>query len=168
MPVHPWNKIVKNLIKIFLGIVAINFAVQKVSGNQPYLASVGPTPLRFELVSTNNALFLEELVLPRLKPKPEPPMPPPAPKAAPEETNSVSTLGPLALFQASLAPTPGNPASNLLNVTPQMIDQYFKPTRGDGSDSGDGGFQRGQSIFVPAELRFVPPMPQSRAIYISK
>jgi hypothetical protein len=165
MPAQSMNKSLKNLTKILPGIAAVIFAVQNVSANQPYLASVGPKPLRFEVVSTNNALFLAELTLPAPKALPQPPMPPPASKSAPEETNAVAEPGPMELFPANPASTPGNPASNMLNMSPKMIDDYFKPTRGDGSD---GDFQRGQSIFVPSELRFVPPMPQSRAIYISK
>lgn len=159
------NKILKKLTSIVAGVVALNFAAQKVSANQPYLASVGPTPLRYEIVTTNNALFLAELTLPRLKAKTEPPMPPPAPKPALDETNTMSPAALIPVLPATIASGPGNPASDMLNVTPQMIDEYFKPTS---SDGGNGEFRSGQSIFVPAELRFVPPIPESRAIYISK
>src|SRR5580698_9513048 len=159
------NKILKSLTGVVLGIVAVNFAVQKVSGNQPYLATVGPAPLRYEIVATNNILFLEELTLPRLKVQKQPPMPPPAPKAAPDETNAMDTPEMIPVLPANIAPAPRNPASDMLNVTPQMIDEYFKPAS---SDGGSGEFRSGQSILVPAELRFVPPIPESRAIYISK
>jgi hypothetical protein len=59
-----------------------------------------------------------------------------------------------------------NSASDMLSITPQMINEYFKPNREDNEEAGP--LRHGDTIFVPAELGFVPPTPESRAIYQSK
>jgi hypothetical protein len=61
-----------------------------------------------------------------------------------------------------------NSASNMLSVTPQMINDYFKsnPTEPAPAPSQ---YQPGQAIMVPQELGFVPPtIPQSQSSYTSK
>ena len=152
----------------------VSLATLSASGGEAYLASIGPPPLRFEYVDNNNALFLSELALPQPKPVVQPPMPPPQPEAK-AETNSVTGgIAPGAengvpIFPGPAKNAPGflSPASDMLSITPQMINEYFKPSRAEG-DAEPGPYQHGQSIFVPAELGFVPPTPESRAIYNSK
>jgi hypothetical protein len=165
-----WNLIIPVMATVLL-------AMQGVSSAEGYLAAIGPVPLRFAYVDNNNALFLSELAPPKLKPVIQPPMPPPQTNAQPETV--VADSPPLAgLFGpvsgVPLSPGPernghdrGSSASDMLNITPQMISEYFKPSRAEG-ESEPSPFQHGESIFVPAELGFVPPTPGSRAIYNSK
>lgn len=96
-------------------------------------------------------------------------MPPPAPKPVPQDAQVATPPEEVVPFPANIAPAIPNPASDVLSVTPQMINEYFKPNRRDDGSGGPNPFQSGDTIFVPAELGFVPPMPaQSRAIYTSK
>jgi hypothetical protein len=170
-------------LRIFSQIIlaaALGLIVIKAHSSQaPYLRLVGPPPLRFEVITPKSPLFIKELALPK----------PDSENTTDEEmtnkaaadnsaTNSAASSakgGPGGIFDQLLAGSaknaanPTNAASDLLNVTPQMIDEYLKPGRGESPDAGAGQFQAGQSILVPAELGFVPPMPgESRAIYISK
>jgi hypothetical protein len=141
----------------------------------PYLALVGPPDLRFEVTATNNPLFTAELVLPKqiLSAPPEP--------AVPGETNAVGNGAGQGLNAgaaeygsaktggaAKNTGQAGDAASDLLNIQPQMVTEYLKPDQNVFPDAEPGSFQRGQSIMVPVELGFVPPIPGSRAIYISK
>ena len=159
---------------IFPVMAMLLLAMQSASGGEAYLASIGPPPLRFEYVDNNNALFISELALPQPKPAVQPPMPQPQPEAK-ADTNSVAggivpgAENGVPIFPGPAKNAPGflSPASDMLSITPQMISEYFKPSRAEG-DSEPGPFQHGQSIFVPAELGFVPPAPESRAIYNSK
>ena len=146
-------------------------------GGDAYLSEVGPPPLRFAVQTTPNSLILEELELP--KPKAPEPIALPKPTAggkAPEQGQNAADAN-TAGDQAGILGDPAknaanfsNPASEMLNVTPQMLTQYLKPNRGEGSGADESGqYQPGQSILVPAELGFVPPLPGgNRAIYISK
>ena len=152
-------------------------AMQSASGSEAYLISIGPPPLRFEYVDNNNAVFLAELALPNPKAVVQPPMP--APQAgAQSNANNVAggivaspstTLNgvPLLPPMGNNLPAPGSSASDMLSINPQMISDYFKPYRAEGAPE-PGPFQHGESIFVPAELGFVPPASGSRAIYNSK
>jgi len=149
------------------------FAGQAKSDGEPYLRVVGSPPLRFEVQAVESPLIMGELALP--KPKGiEAPALPEAPAASQGTGSAVVNMAgnPTGIFgsPANNSASGANPASDMLNVNPQMITQYLKPNR---SESHDGGapspFQPGQSILVPAELGFVPPMPGgNRAIYISK
>jgi hypothetical protein len=170
------NKILNALTRngIVPAMEMVLLAMQSVSGAESYLKSVGPPPLRFEYVDNNNTLFLSELALPRLKPVAQPPMPPPQPAANPETNSATSGTAvgaengvPILPGPAKNAPYPDSSASDMLSITPQMISEYFKPKQPESAPE-PSPFQRGQSIFVPAELGFVPPTSGSRAIYHSK
>jgi hypothetical protein len=163
------SKILKKVRKIILGLAVVFFAVQKVTSGEPYLKSAGPPALRIAMAVTPNPFILMELKLPTPTTNAPPPMPVPPPKPADTDAQNEVPPGMMGPFPANFSPSPQNPASGMLNMTPQMIDEYFKPRRrGDGTNDSDA-FQPGDTIFVPAELGFVPPMPaQSRAIYISK
>lgn len=155
--------------KFFFVALMAFFALQKVQGREFYLALLGPPPLRFEAMATNDAVFMRELALP-------------SPKDTRFKVNILSTNSPDMKerhpdSEASDKPVkPGDlkdaaknakgrldPANNLLSTMPQMINQDLKPDR---PVEDAGAYQPGDVIFVPAELNFVPPMPgQSRAIY---
>ena len=152
--------------KIVLGFVGIMFVAPQMSGGAayPYLRIVGPPPLRFEAVAVQSPMFLAELALPKPKIAPQPPMP------ASQQTNNAAETQTIASPPPLLVPRPlplQNPASDLLSVTPEIINTYFKPNRRDSDIDETNAYQPGQSIFVPAELGFMPPM-SDRAMYISK
>jgi len=164
------NRILKapNLNAIALGIGLL--VTQKMSGDEAYLKSVGPPPLRFELVATNNTLFICELTLPKPKEAKEPgiPIAPAMPVVFEREiAGGTENRGQVFGEAAKNSGILDNPASNLLSITPEMINKYFKPEEREAAPAPNL-FQPGQVIFVPAELGFVPPTPQSRAIYNSK
>jgi hypothetical protein len=57
----------------------------------------------------------------------------------------------------------------LLSIMPRMMTDYLKPIRNGGAGDDSSEYQPGDTIFVPTELGFVPPMPaHSRAIYRSR
>ncbi|MGO8766844.1 MAG: hypothetical protein ACLQSR_17135 [Limisphaerales bacterium] len=138
----------------------------------PYLALVGPPPLRFEspIQYENNFTGM---------PKPEP-----APviiaetnatvvTATTSNTNSVSALSGTSQSPASTTSSPENlstnaiaPASSandLLVVTPEMLVDYFKQ---------NGGSTNSNNVRVAAPVDFTPPPPasnpSSQAIYQSQ
>jgi hypothetical protein len=169
-------KTAKTIGIIFVVAIGI-LAVQKASGSVAYLEKVGPPPLRFELVAANNTLFMAELALPKPKTIVPPPMPTAPTNSASSETEIAAGGGVMGMYGAGnggqffggAAKNAGgqrHSASDMLSVMPQMINEYFKPSREGVPDSDS--FQQGQSIFVPAELGFVPPTTGSRAIYQSK
>jgi len=168
---------------IFLAMAVAILATRDGFASGPYLTVVGPPPLRFEVAATDNALFLSELALPRPRPatEPETTPPPPAPVPKPAETaggpgmnvpSAAGNGGAVPAVPAKSVATPPNAASDLLNITPQMINDYFRPSQIQGPPSSAMPFQPGQPIFVPAELGFVPPTPpvigNSQAIYQSQ
>jgi hypothetical protein len=164
-----------NRKEIVLVMAMVLLAMPGVSRGEAYLRVFGPPPLRFAYVDNDNAVFLSELALPKSKPVEQPPMPAPQ-AAAKSDTNNVAggtVANPSTTLDGTpLLPLPGknppasdNPASNMLRLTPEMISDYFKPYRAEGG-ADPGSFQSGETIFVPAELGFVPP--GSRATYISK
>jgi hypothetical protein len=161
--------------KFFPGIVIAFLALQKVHGEGLYLAIVGPPPLRFEAPAANDPVFIKELTLPKpdetaatltvLPPDSE--AKPPAGGA----TNNVSTAAGSGGLGGAAKNAPGkvHPASNLLSTMPRMMTDYLRPIRGGGAGDDSSEFQPGDTIFVPTELGFVPPMPgHSRAIYQSR
>lgn len=160
--------------KIFFAAVAVFFALQKIQGKDLYLALVGPPSLRFEEAATNDEAFTRELALPV-----------PSDTNAPVSIDSTNSAAATNAVPGSKLPNSGaagknspgnlsgaaknakgntNPANNLLSTVPQMINPYLKPN---GSTENDtSSYQPGDTIFVPPELGFVPPMPgQSRATY---
>jgi hypothetical protein len=168
------NKILNvfNRKGIIPAMAMLFLAIQSVSGEEAYLKTVGPPPLRFQFVDTSNSLFLQELALPKPRPVEQPPMPKPQAEAAPE--THIATSGPVLGSMGPFSPGPGNnalspggSASDMLSISPQMISDYFKPYRAEGATEPSLD-QRGQILFVPAELGFVPPMAGSRATYNSK
>jgi hypothetical protein len=156
--------------KFFFGAVIVFFALQKMQGD-PYLNLIGPPPLRFEVIATNNPVFEKELALPMPKDDNAPAdiSPTNTPSApAQSSSNGVSGAQSPKVFlsdAAKNAKRPVNPANNLLSTEPQMINQYLQPDR----NADANAYQPGDTIFVPAELGFVPPMPvENRAIYQSR
>ena len=158
---------------IAFGVAVAFLVMQEASGAEAYLKSVGPPPLRFEFISTNNTLFLSELALPKPKAVKPLPMPVALTNSAPSQTSlsggepglDMLGSGNDGLMPGNTGASP-NSASDMLSVSPQMINEYFKPSREGNQDSGP--LQHGDTIYVPAELGFVPPMSGSRAIYQSK
>jgi hypothetical protein len=161
--------------KFFPGVVMAFLALQKVHGEGLYLAIAGPPPLRFEAPAANDPVFIKELSLPKpndnaatvtvLPPDSD------ARPAAEATTNNVSTGGSPGVLSGAAKNAAGNagPASNLLSIMPRMMTDYLKPIRGGGAGDDSSDFQPGDTIFVPTELGFVPPMPgHSRAIYRSR
>lgn len=152
-----------------IGWAAVILAATNALAGEPYLKLVGPPPLRFQ-VFANNPVFLAELALPKpIVPKPtEVTILTNTPVT---QTNITSSSA--AESQTIVAGgTPNNsggmadPASNMLPITPQMINQYFKPDSMGTPSSESNPFQRGQRIMIPAELGFVPPTPgRGHAIY---
>jgi hypothetical protein len=157
--------------EITLAMVLGLFATDAKSSDAPYLKLVGPPPLRFEVIAPNSPLFIAELALPK---------PNNADATENAATNNPAGAKPVASSAnadvggtwgrlVKNAANPANAASDMLNIKPQMITEYLKPDRSEAPSAEAGQFQPGQSILVPAELGFVPPMPGgNRAIYISK
>lgn len=179
------SKILKvlNFSEVILALIIGLLAARSAQGRQAYLPLVGPPPLRFEIPTTNTPAILAELTLPVPESETEtnqdttktaanknelPFAPPPVLPAA--------TLAAASMYHketvvdtAQGAPPPPNPASNMLNIAPQMFNQYFMPTPGGGAVVEPNGYQPGDTVLVPAELGFVPPLPpESRAVYKSQ
>lgn len=162
----------QNFLGLLLAMGVALPATQAKCGCKPYLPLLGPSPLRFEVAVAESPLILAELTLP--KPKASEPIP--LPKTPPAGNGTASAVvnvagGPMGIFggPANNAEGPLNPASDMLNVSPQMIAQYLKPNRSEPPPAAPSQFQPGQSILVPAELGFVPPMPGgNRQIYMNK
>lgn len=160
--------------KIFFAAVAVFFALQKIQGKELYLALVGPPSIRFEAMATNDEAFTKELALPgppdtnaavsvgstNSAAAPNAGSGPKLPNNAATGKNSPGNLS----GAAKNAKGNANPANNLLSTVPQMINPYLKPNGNTENDTSS--YQPGDTIFVPPELGFVPPMPgQSRATY---
>jgi hypothetical protein len=168
------NKILET--RFFLGIMTLAMGLltaQKAFGGDTYLSQVGPSSLRFEAPAVENPIFLAELALP--KPKADEPIPLPKVPVGQDKSGSAnadSAENPGGIFAGLLknAQTPASPASDMLNMTPQMIVEYLKPNRSEGPRGDEPSpYQPGQSIVAPDELNFLPPLPGgNRAIYISK
>jgi hypothetical protein len=159
--------------KFFPAVVVVFLALQKVHGEGLYLALVGPPPLRFDSAAAIDPVVMGELALPEPKDtKATITILPPESKAKPSvesATNSVTTAanpsGSLSDAAKSAEGLPGS-APYMLSIMPRMMTEYFKPNR---SADDSGSYQPGDTIYVPAELQFVPPMPgQNRAIYESR
>jgi hypothetical protein len=172
------NKILTTLVwvGILLGMGGNLFAGPNKSEGLPYLPVVGPPPLRYEAKPVENPLILAELALP--KPQVfEPEMLPLAPLTGDQSSDVAPSAGAnVAGNPAGIFPGPAinseygtNPASGMLNLTPKMIAEYLKSNRESHDGNEQSPFEPGQSILVPAELGFVPPMPSGdRAVYNSK
>lgn len=166
------------LNRILLGFAAGALAIQAVSASGPYLEAVGPPPMRYQVVVAPNPSFLAKLALPSQQATQEPATAMPGADDQPPDNNAAPPVpwsnpvpgdnsGGSFSIPAKNAESAPNPASDLLNITPQMINEYFKPNRR--GDDNSGPYQRGESILVPSEMGFVPPMPGgSRAIYQSR
>jgi hypothetical protein len=163
--------------KILPGVIMAFLALQKMQGEEMYLALVGPPPLRFEAAAVNDPVFIGELMRPKqadtqatvvILPTNAPSVVTASVTASSTSSNvSKSDLAPGILIDAAKrAEGLDDPASNLLSIMPRMMTEYLKPIRNEG---GGDTYQSGDTIFVPAELGFVPPMPgQNRAIYQSR
>jgi hypothetical protein len=178
----------------FLVMVSM-VSIEETPAAGAYLSSLGPPPLRFQVATTNNALFLSELTLPKPVLEKVADTNPPAATQTTNTGESAKVSSPasltvadtnqikdkivaaMAVTNAEKNPT-NNPvvssaaASDLLTVTPQMINEYLKPPPSEVDTNQSSPFQSGMAILVPAELGFTPPMPQasgeSRAIYKSQ
>lgn len=159
----------------FPGVVLAILTLQKVQGGELYLAIVGPPPLRFEPAAINDPVFTQELQLPAPRDTKFAvsiiPTNVPASAAAETALNDVvkaESAPPVTSPAAISAEVPAGPASNLLPTIPQMMMDYLKPNQS--ADPGESSpYQPGDTIFAPAELNFLPPIPgQSRAIYQSR
>jgi hypothetical protein len=154
----------RSLGAIVLAMLIILFTAGKAAARQPYLKVVGPPPLRFAVVVAESPQFLQELTLPAFKKDTVtnmPAMQPPAP-AVINIAGGISALFPgyrLPLWggPANSAGVPGNSASDMLSVNSQMIKEYFKQNPKDSDSNDQTQFQPRQTIYVPAELGFVPP-----------
>lgn len=160
-----------------LGLATTN---AQVSG---YLAKGGPAALRFQTVHPQNLSILPPLPKPDVKVDRTSPakntataQPPlisvsnPGPVWTPPFANPVATV-PNTLAAYSLLPpqnfgvtnpaAPGSTANDLLNITPQMLVEYFRPVNGAPNSAG-------VSVYVP--VPFTPatpaaPGPSSSATY---
>jgi len=176
-------------------IMAGLFFAHEAQGERAYLPTVGSPPLRFVAEATNYFVYDPKSMVLAAKPKDTnstvtSPMTSPMANA----TNGVesSSQNPMAATDAQRPSTmvssmlnenkgssqrynsdfsPGA-ASDLLTVTPQMINEYLKPGRykpGNGTNQFD---QPGAVVFVPAEMQFRPPAPknstESQATYRSQ
>lgn len=132
-------------------------------GGDAYLPRIGPAPLRIataKRISAPKPVFF--------------PVPEPAPETKPSEppipvsTNSTEITKPIMEKAPPLEMNPAKtveetnltfPADNLLNTTPNMLIDYFKPL--------PGVTNSGVSIVLPADVNFMPPIPKesSRATY---
>ena len=75
---------------------------------------------------------------------------------------------PFSNVPAHPAGIPTSAASNMLSVTPQMINNYLQPNP-TALQPPPAQYQPGDTIMVPQESGFVPPAPpQSQSSYISK
>lgn len=144
-----------------------------------YLAIVGPPPLRFEAAASSDPVFIGELALPKPRETKTtviilPTNSPAATATVPIQgvSNNVLTAGSSSSFLSDAAKSAeglNGPASNLLSIMPRMMTEYLKPIRVGAAADDSNTYQPGETIFVPAEPGFVPPMPgQSRAIYRSR
>jgi hypothetical protein len=165
--------------KFFPAVVMAISPLQKLQGGQLYLTIVGPPPLRFEAAATNDPVFIAELTLPKpgdttttvsILPTNSTAASPPASVQNESKNLPASTSAPEFLSDAAKsAEGLVGPASNLLSIMPRMMTEYLKPIRAAGAGDDSNAYQPGETIFVPAELGFVPPMPdQNRAIYRSR
>lgn len=155
-------------IIVLVSVVAAVFAPRVgTAGN--YLCSVGPPALRFQSFShyekTDTAPTRYSLADSRPVKIVQQPSEPPADSAkspalpaitmpAAANANSSTALG-----KDSATPYAGPSVTNIMVVTPEMLDSYFQPS----------STQNGGPPSAPAKLGFMPPMPvsdhSSRAVY---
>lgn len=178
---------------VLFAIVLGGFAAREIHANSAYLPSVGPPPLRFQMVSMLNPLLAAKLFPPLFPPKTnsvantntaeeEVAMKPINNQAvsntnliAPANTNVATaatnaTVLPMAMTDTNIPLQPlgsilsPSSASDLLTVTPQMLIEYLKPVQ--------AGTNQTEGVVAPAAVQFVPPTPavpaESRAIYKSQ
>ena len=171
------------------------FFAPEAQGERAYLPAVGPPPLYFMAATTNYFVFdPKALVLAAKSKNTNSSVASPATIPATNATNTIEASSPApatatdaqrsaAMAIPSMVDENKNPAqrynsdfsspaaSDLLTVTPQMINEYLKPGRSR-SGSGNQFDQPGVVVFVPAEMQFQPPAPktgtESRATYRSQ
>jgi len=163
-------------------IIASLFAVHEARGVGAYLPIVGPPPLRFQAVITNHFLFnLESFEAAEISNEVAQITAPAA-----NATNSPAVANPISISSAktnqvsaatdeknnletqAISPISSSSASDLLTVTPQMITDYLQPAQ-KGNGWANRRNQSDTSVFVPLEMQFAPPTPntavKSEAIY---
>jgi hypothetical protein len=170
---------------IIVGMFAV-FGARGVNVLNAYLPIVGPPPMRFQAVITNHFHFnlesfeaTEESVetsntVTQLD------------ASAANATNSPAVSNPIFVSSAktnqvsaatdeknnsetpTISPISSSSASDLLTVTPQMITDYLQPAQ-KGNGWANRRNQSDTSVFVPLEMQFAPPTPntavKSEAIY---
>lgn len=179
----------RKFIGVIGAIIANIFAIHEARGVNAlnaYLPIVGPPPLRFQAVITNHFVFnlasfeatedsveasntTAQLAAPAtnaasIKAVSAPIFVSSAKtnqvSAAPDEKNNSET--------PVISPISPSSASDLLTATPEMITDYFQPAQKAGGWVNRRN-QSDNSVFVPLEMQFTPPMPnasvKSEAIY---
>jgi hypothetical protein len=151
-------------VRMFLAVVLGAFTGQAACGGSPYLPSVGPPMLRFEIITapgpstainfTSSVVIENRVVVPLIAP------PPNTNYIASTMVVGVSTAKITEDVPSVFSPVAVMPAATSdMVVMPQMLVDYLKPTVG-------GRF------FVPISLGFIPPMSNvvepSRAVYKSQ
>jgi hypothetical protein len=134
------------------------------AGAMPYLAAIGPVPLRFESVVPAK-VFSWEPSSPITIQAPPPPVVFKylAPKPVVEVTTNQALSVAIPADTSTNSVPPPHSANDLLVVTPEMLVDYFKP-------GGNATNQPDSRVLAP--VGFTPPpsvtSPSSQAIYISK
>ena len=178
-------------VGVMLTIVAGMVVVHPVQGAIAYLASIGPAPIRFELVTDADVTLNWKPLRLALQPAQKAAIPTPDSKTMTNVTNdaglkllSSSATNDTIIVSSASAANPGeknnsdmSPGSVMLPgqtddssspVTPQILAGFFKPAPG-GKNPG-GKNSTGAALFMPAEIGFTPPSAkpatESRATYI--
>lgn len=144
-----------------------------ISASDLYLARLGPSPLRFSPPPAKEFKW----PVPLLPTKPETNSDDVASASLPVNNTAAqdSATNSISVNSTPLGPVPFNPdfliegseanslsASNLLNITPQMLADYFKTTLGNAYRSSTNGVN---GVQIPFEPPTPKPAPSSEAIY---
>ena len=176
-------------------IAAVLFFAHAAQGERAYLPVVGSPPLRFMAINTNDFVFKAKFsdatakpvntnssaanaaTLPAVQPTNNVEAARQIPAAIAEAQRPSEKMQPVEDENKNAAegynPDFSSPsASDMLTVTPQMINQYLRPGRYRGGNGTNEFDQPGAVVFVPAQMQFTPPAPknsaESQAIYRSQ
>jgi hypothetical protein len=169
-------------------IMAGMFALFSARGATPYLPETGPAPLRFETAPSADAVLKwKPLLLTPVQPETNTNPPAPAANISVDATNASDVVvsktdsapvantnslvasvtnapAPVAVSEensntaaaVNVTPLPAGSENSVNPVTPQILAEFFKPGRG-----GKNG--NNAVVFVPADIQFTPPVPQSQS-----
>ena len=175
----------RKFIRVIGAIIAGLFATQEARVVGEYLPIVGPPPLRFQAVITNDFVF-------NLEPSEaaEEPVETSNTVAQPDApavnvTNIIAVSNSISLSSAEtnqasvvtdetnnyetpvISPDSSSSASDLLTVSPQMITEYLQPAQK--ARGWNNRRNQDTAVFVPLDMQFAPPTTnapvQSEAIY---